>query len=208
MKVQTMKKKLSLLAGTAAIAMFLFAAPAQAQTETAHTDNGSGFYLGGYGGMGWTDAETAGADGNLNGADWGVFAGVELTDWLGQYQNWGLTAAIEGHYGWSSADDDVGAVSFEKDDEWGVNFRPGFVALNDAMPLGLKPYGILGYRNLSIDSTVGDEDFHGFELGLGTEVMAFGDFGVRLDYTHVFYGSEGGVDPDEDNLRLGVAYHF
>lgn len=203
-----MKNKLSLLAGTAAIAMFLIAAPAQAQTETAHTDNGSGFYIGGYGGYGDTDADTAGADANLNGADWGVFAGFELTDWLGQYQNWGLTAAIEGHYGWSSADDDIGATSFEKDDEWGVSFRPGFVALNDAMPLGLKPYGIFGYRHLNIDSTVGDEDFHGFELGLGTEVMAYGDFGIRVDYTHVFYGSESGIDPSEDNLRLGVAYHF
>ncbi len=206
-----MKNKLTLLAGTAAIAMFLIAAPAQAQTETAHTDNGSGFYLGGYGGYGDTDAETAGADGNLNGADWGVFAGLELTDWLSQYQNWGLTAAIEGHYGWSSADDDIGATSFEKDDEWGVSFRPGFVALNESMPLGLKPYGIFGYRHLDIDASgggFGDEDFNGFELGLGTEVMAYGDFGLRVDYTHVFYGSEGGIDPDEDNLRLGVAYHF
>ncbi len=206
-----MKNKLSLLAGTAAIAMFLFSAPASAQTETAHTDNGSGIYLGGYGGMGWTDAETAGTDGNLNGADYGVFAGIELTNWLSQYENWGMTAAIEGHYGWSSADDDAGAVSFEKDTEWGVSFRPGFVALNDSMPMGLKPYGIIGYRHLDIDATgggFGDEDFNGFELGLGTEVMAFGDFGMRLDYTHVFYGSEGGIDPDEDNLRLGVAYHF
>ncbi|MCC7036765.1 MAG: porin family protein [Alphaproteobacteria bacterium] len=202
-------KKLSLLAGTAAIAMFLYAAPASAQSETAHTDNGSGIYLGGYGGYGWTDAETAGADGNLNGGDYGVFAGIELTNWLNQYQDWGMTAAIEAHYGWSGADDDTGALSFDKQDEWGVSFRPGFVALDDAMPLGLKPYGIIGYRHLDIDTTtLGDQDFNGLELGLGTEVMAYGDLGLRLDYTHVFYGADGGIDPDEDNLRLGVGYHF
>ncbi|HYD17387.1 MAG TPA: hypothetical protein VEF76_02780 [Patescibacteria group bacterium] len=210
-----MTKKLSLLAGTAALAMFLTAAaPASADMDAnghTNTDNGSGFYAGGYGGFSWTDAETAGADANLNGGDYGVFVGLELTQWLNSMSNMGMTAAVEAHYGWSTADDDIGAVSIEKEDEFGLSFRPGFTALNEHMPLGIKPYGIIGYRNLELEAAgagLGDEDFHGFELGLGTEVMAFGDIGVRLDYTHVFYGSEGGIDPDEDDLRLGVAYHF
>ena len=38
--------------------------------------------------------------------------------------------------------------------------------------------------------------------------MAYNAFGVRLDYTHVFYKEDDGLDPSEDNLRLGVAYHF
>ena len=49
---------------------------------------------------------------------------------------------------------------------------------------------------------------YGFELGAGTELVTFQNFGVRADYTHVWYGSSSGFNPDEDDVRLGVAYHF
>lgn len=172
----------------------------------------SGVYLGGYGGYGWTDAEVDGfSDPNINGADYGVFAGYSLDTLLDRTLGLGINGSIEAFYGWSSADDEVGGVDFEKENEWGVNFRPGLSIVDD-YTFGLKPYGIIGYRRAEFKGSAGgvsdSEHYNGFELGLGTELMAMGDFGVRLDYSHVWYGEKDGIDPDEDDLRLGVAYHF
>lgn len=180
----------------------VFAAPAYAQYQqqaTNHDDeNLSGFYLGGYGGYGWTDADT----GDLDGGDYGLFAGYSLDTMLDRTLGMGLNGSLETFYGWSDQDDN----GIEKDNEWGINFRPGLSFVEDA--LGLKPYGIIGYRGAEFDGG-GDSDWHnGFELGLGTEIIAMGDYGVRLDYSHVWYDDEGGIDPDEDDLRLGLAYHF
>lgn len=200
-----MKNKIAMLAGTAALSLMIAASPASA--AATHVDNGSGFYLGAYGGYGWGDAEIPGPDAEVNGGDYGVFLGYELTNFLNS-NNVGMTAAFEIQAGWSGADDTVGGVRIEKDMEFGASFRPGFAFLDTA---SLKPYGIIGWRHTEYDITgggIGDQDFDGLELGLGTEVMAMDNWGVRLEYAHVFYGSEGGVDPDEDDLRVGVAYHF
>jgi outer membrane immunogenic protein len=199
-----MKNNLKLLAGTAAISFMLFTVPAMAATDAQMAQDQSGFYVGGYGGYGWTDGEVAGPDLDINGGDYGVFAGYEMTNILGS-GNIAVNGALEFHYGWSSADDSAAGTSVDKDNEWGISFRPGmtFLDMNS-----LKPYGIVGYRRTEFDSNVGGDHFNGFELGLGTELIAMGDLGLRADYTHVWYGSEGGLDPDEDDLRVGVAYHF
>lgn len=206
--------KFFLMAGVAAIGLSL-AAPAHAQTtydrkpETAAT----GFYLGGYGGYDWTDADDSGVgSANLDGGDYGVFAGYEIGRVLDQQLGWGMHGALEGFYGWSSSDDSSGGLSIEKDHEWGVSFRPGFDVISSHMPLNLDPYAIVGYRRTQFTASTGgvsaSDNFDGFELGLGTELVAYGDIGVRVDYSHVFYETNDGVDPDSDNLRLGVAYHF
>lgn len=210
-------KKTFLKAGVAALALTLFiSAPASAQSQTradGDTVARSNFYLGGYGGYGWTDADIdAGPTADVNGGDYGVMAGFEIGGFLDRSLGVGLNGALEFHYGWSDADDTVGGALIEKDNEWGVSFRPGLAFVSKMMPLDLKPYAILGYRRTELEVTTGgttfDQGYDGFELGIGTELVAYGDFGVRLDYTHVFYGEEAGIDPSEDNLRLGVVYHF
>lgn len=185
-----------------------------AHTNTATTygdgvdDPVSGLYIGAYGGYGWTSADTAAGDLDLKGADYGLFAGYRMDRFL--QDNMGINGAIEGFYGWSDQDDDIAGAAIDKDHEWGINFRPGLSFLS--FGTSLNPYGIIGYRRTNFDASVAglsnDEDFNGMDLGLGTEVVAWGDIGMRIDYTHTFYEEKSGIDPDEDDIRVGLSYHF
>lgn len=200
--------KHALLAAAAFIAL-TGTAHAQYQQQATYKEEGSisplsGVYIGGYGGYGWTDADfDGGGSADLDGMDYGVFAGYSLDTLLDRTIGMGINGSVEGFWGWSDQDD--GGI--EKDNEWGISFRPGLSFVDDYL-WGIKPYGIIGYRSAEFEGG-GDSDWHdGFELGLGTELMAMGDFGVRLDYSHVWYEDNNGIDPDEDDIRLGVAYHF
>ena len=219
-----MNKKTLLLLGAAFLTAYsLHISPASADPRSGNDYNNrsegeitplSGVYLGGFGGYGWSDVNTdGGPDFDVNGADYGVFLGYQLDALLDNTLGMGINGSIEAHYAWSDADDDEsGGLNAEKDHEWGVSFRPGLSFMDRYSPFGIKPYGIIGYRNAQYSADAGgasgDENYNGFELGIGTELFAYNDFGVRLDYSHVWYGEKDDVDPDEHDLRLGVAYHF
>lgn len=196
---------------TTILASMALATPALAVTNTEAVPS-SGLYVGGFGGYDWSDLDTsvAGFNPKPDGWEGGVFAGYRVDSLV---NSMGMSGAIEGFYGWSSADDTIAGVNIQKDHEWGVSFRPGFVAISKATaPLGINPYAILGYRNTEFQGSVagssGSEHYDGFELGIGTELITFGHFGVRAEYAHVWYGSQGGVDPSSDDVRVGLAYHF
>lgn len=182
--------------------------PAMAQDyNDGYDDPMTGLYIGAMGGYSWSDTDTplAGTELDVDGANYGLFVGYKLDHWL--QDNIGMTGAVEAHFDWSSADDDVGAASFEKDYSYGVQFRPG-ISISET----INPYGIIGYERANFDATgfgaTTDEDFDGFELGIGTELVSYGDIGVRIEYSHTWYGEESGFDPDEHDLRAGIAYHF
>ena len=195
-----------------------FAAPAVAADNMDYDalSRLSGVYVGVYGGYGWNDVDgPAGIDTDVDGGDYGVFVGYKadaLLDATVNRMGLGINGAIEAHYGWSDADDTFAGVDFEKNNEWGVSFRPGISFLSNQLPYGINPYGIVGYRRaeyeVSVAGVSADEDFNGFELGLGTQLIGYGDFGIRADYTHVWYGEKSDFDPSADELRLGVSYHF
>jgi opacity protein-like surface antigen len=213
--------KKSLLLAAAAFLALTGTAHAQYEQQATYKEEGtisplSGVYAGGFGGFSWADAELSGIDDlDVNGGDYGLFVGYQLDTLLDRTLGLGINGALEFHYAWSDGDESttVGGTTFttEKNNEWGISFRPGMSWVYD-YTLGLKPYAILGYKRAEFETSgggfSGDETFDGFELGLGTELIAFGDFGVRAEYAHTWYGEEDGVDPDEDTLRLGVAYHF
>lgn len=172
----------------------------------------SGIYVGGYGGYGWTNADVTGVgDADIKGGDYGVFAGYSLDTLLDHTIGMGINGSLEGFYGWSDQDDTTAGISYGKDNEWGVSFRPGLSFVQD-YTLGFKPYAILGYRRAEFEASApgasASQWHNGFELGIGTEVVAYGNVGVRVDYSHVWYGEKDGIDPEENNLRLGVGYHF
>jgi hypothetical protein len=180
----------------------------------ARADNISDFYAGGFGGREWTNTDVSGGPSfNLHPDDWGFFAGYNLGN-LDRQSNIGLEGGMEAHYAWTSSGEETNTVSgipttLEKKHEWGLDFRPGFAVITQAMPLNVRPYAILGYRQAEFsDSVTGSSSHSGFDLGVGAELVTYQHFGVRLDYDHVFYGSSDGIDPHENDLRLGVAYHF
>ncbi len=176
------------------------------------------FYVGAFGGYGWSDVDmdrAGGLDFDADGGEYGAFAGFQIDGLLDKTINRtgiGMTGAVEVYYTESDADDTEAGIKLEKDHDWGIDFRPGLTFLDADSPMGLKPYGIIGYRRANFETSGGgdstDRGYNGFELGLGSELMAYNAFGVRLDYTHVFYGEKDDIDPSENNLRLGVAYHF
>ena len=175
----------------------LTSAPASAEAtsykQTPVADQG-GLYLGALGGYEWTDTNVGGAS-NVDGWDWGLFAGYQMTG-LMHDMGWDMTAAVEVEYSWSGADDSGGGMFIDKNHEWGVDFRPGLAFLSSDR-LNINPYGIIGYRHANFDNNVvgADSGFNGFELGIGTELVTDGHFGVRLDYDHVWYGSSAGSIP-------------
>ena len=182
------------------------------QTAQAQETDLNGFYAGFYGGYTWADTENSrGADPSPSGTDYGVYGGYKIDSML-ESTGLGITGALEGHWGGSTADDTVGGVKIEKGREFGLSFRPGLTFLNSDAIFDINPYAILGYRNTEFEASVvgltADETYHGFELGIGTELVAYDNMGIRFDYTHVFYGEENNIDPSEDNFRIGIGYNF
>jgi outer membrane immunogenic protein len=195
-----------------ALAAILLAAPVLAVARTNHDSvSNSAFtgpYLGVYGGYDWTELDSDGGfDAELDGVDYGVFGGVRVDGLLDRVNGLGIgmNGAVEAFYGGSESDDS----GVEKDEEWGVSFRPGMSFLDDAThSMGIAPYGVLGYRNTKFEATGGSERYDGFDLGIGAQLLSEGAVGLRAEYIHTWYGEEDGIDPDSDAVRVGLSYQF
>ena len=194
--------KTTLFATVAAVAI-AFSAPSMAQDMGSSPLTGA--YIGLLGGYTNTELEAGGASEDLTGGDYGIFAGFKLDKYL--ENSIGITGAIEAHYAWSTADEEIGGITLEKDSEFGISFRPG-ISISERF----NPYGIIGYKRTEFDASgfglSASEDYNGVELGLGAEVLSYGNIGFRLEYAHTWYDEDDGLDVDEDTIRAGVSYNF
>jgi len=188
-------------------ASFVAFAPAAHAADAVPSANAF-FYAGVEGGLDRTNVDTTAGSDDITGGDYGLFAGYKMNDVM--QNGMGLNAAVEVHYDWSNADDDflgIAGVTVEKQNEWGIDVRPGY-AVSDMF----NPYGILGYERMELKGNAGafsgTESYNGFVLGAGAEFTPWNNIGIRLDYTHTWYGEKNDVDPDENEVKLGVGYHF
>lgn len=200
---------------TAAVMCLTTPAFSQTTNSTSTLSPLTGAYVGVMAGytFGNSDSDFPGVSPEISGGEYGLFAGYKIDALLNRTVNrtgMGLNGAIEIFYNWSDADDTSGGIAFEKDHEYGISFRPGLSFLDSVSPFSANPYGILGWRRASFEApALGvDETYDGFELGLGTELIAYDDVGLRLEYSHVWYEDQSGFDPSDDSIRMGLAYHF
>jgi Opacity protein and related surface antigens len=205
-----------------------------ALTSHAHANQFSGVFLGlnlGYSfgevDIDYEDGTTGNGDfsesEDLDGFEYGGFIGFRH-----QFPN-RLNIGIEGGYMGSSSDGSrqltVGATNytykFEKDNEWYVSLKPGFMAAENTLA-----YGIIGYHNADFEEELlingatygtGDDSFDGYHLGFGVEHMYNNALSARVEYRYNMYNDEDfsgtngqnlSYDGDESVLRVGVAYNF
>jgi opacity protein-like surface antigen len=160
-------------------------------------------YVGVYGGYGWSEDGSV----DMNGGQYGLYIGTQADALLDATLNrtgLALSGALEAHYGWNNADDD----GFSRDTEWGISFRPGLGIISNTLDLETKPYAIIGYKRAEIETPTGDNDHDGFELGIGTELVAWDHMSTRLEYSHTWFEEKGDFNPDDDSIRLGLGYRF
>lgn len=152
----------------------------------------------------------------------------------GLYAGWGMKtspvtyAGIEVEYSWSGAEHssaltDPGGTAtgkIEDEDNFGISGRLGWLPSSNTML-----YVRAGWQRVNLEYSgdlggVGggslDRDHDGPRLGLGAEVAMVGDWLLRMDYAHTWYGDEtftngtvsANIEPDNDVFRIGVARQF
>jgi len=135
--------------------------------------------------------------------------------------------ALEANADWSSEEyqdnfnNDIirgstGGDSIKNNFRWGISLLPGYQLAPNVLL-----YGRLGYAWANFKFDGSSEDLSGFRLGGGFEVAIAQDWGLRLDYSHTWYGSQSyssnqlrtgltsaKFTPGSDQVVLGVDYHF
>lgn len=86
---------------------------------------------------------------------------------------------------------------------YGVNARAGFLATDNVLV-----YARGGYVRSSIRVGVAKDTFDGYSLGGGIEASVLPNVSVRAEYIYNNYTTHLGVEPTQQQMNLGVAYHF
>jgi len=205
-----------LLLSSIAFAAIALAAPASAadmatrgpvyKAAQAPLFNWTGFYVGGHGGYGWSDAA------NLNPKGW--FGGGQVGyNW--QYApNWvvGLEADISG--GDISTNGGVAPLAGSKTNYFGTGRARLGYTVDRVMVYGTG--GVAWAHNRANDATFQDDRDHiGWTAGAGLEYAFAPNWSTKLEWLYADYGSKTyaltaptRVDLTDNSLKLGINYRF
>ena len=110
---------------------------------------------------------------------------------------------------------------YEKDGEWYLSFKPGFLLSDNALF-----YGIVGYQEAMLDGDLSvnnatifndTESYHGYHFGAGLDYMVSDHFSIRAEYKYNHYEDEAANGPnsqeeklggEENVFRAGITYNF
>lgn len=162
-------------------------------------------------------------DSDIDGFEGGVFAGYRH-----QFLS-GFNLGIEGGYQLSGADGSYSlslgannfAFAYEKENEFYLSLKPGFLVAEDTLA-----YGIIGYQRADFGGDLlingvsfgsDEDDFDGYHVGVGIEHIMPSGLSLRGEYKYQDYGdndysgtfgqqeSYGG---SESVFRVGVAFNL
>ncbi|BCJ90132.1 membrane protein [Terrihabitans soli] len=211
-----MKTKIASLAAAAAFValtpaafaadMPVAAPPVQAMVPEEASFDWTGFYVGAYGGYAFGES-------NVDGLGESDIEGALAGGTVGYNQQYGqFVLGIEADGGWSGADNDDDAATYDADIGWlsTVRGRVGY-SFDSFMIYGT---GGAAIGEVNIDDGVTDESDTrlGWTAGAGVEAALTDNISVKGEYLYVDLGDEelGGSDVDINahTVRGGINYRF
>jgi opacity protein-like surface antigen len=213
---------------TIAASAVLFTIPAIAQAGSF-----DGFYVGAEAGSSFTSfTETqsslyTGTEKNSSFAANGVIGGGVAGYGVTLINNFYLGAEIDAIFGDRSYTDSAQnpdnpyVYKITAGKEFGFSARPGYLINDHAMV-----FGLFGVARVPLTNTWAGSEPNvtfkstqtAFRLGGGTEIAISGPLTLRVDYTHIFLskvtvndttvGYSANYEPSEDQVKVGIAYHF
>lgn len=184
-----MTKKI--LSSIAAVALFSMAGINAAQAETP--------FAGGYAGIqgGYDIFKDQWGAGKWKGVEGGLFLGynsqVAERVILGVEANLNVTDAKNS------------TINVKTKNDYGISARAGFLASENIML-----YARGGYQRALVGTTGSSHHFDGWVLGAGIEAGVAENITVRAEYSYTDYKSSAsfGANPNQQNMNVGIAYHF
>jgi outer membrane immunogenic protein len=185
--------KKAILSSVAAVALMAIAGVSAAQAADTP-------FAGGYAGIqgGYDIFKDQWNGDKFKGVEGGLFMGYNVPVAekviLGGEVNFNLSDAHNSTYGIKAKND------------YGISARAGFLASDNIMV-----YARGGYQRALINlEGVDSHHFNGWTLGAGIETALSQQISLRVEYVYAGYKSNStlGVNPNQQNMNIGVAYHF
>lgn len=129
--------------------------------------------------------------------------GVEGGVFLGYNAPVGNKIVVGAETNFNLSDANSAVAGAKARNNYGISARAGFLATDSVLV-----YARGGYVRSSIRVGVAKDTFDGYSLGGGIEAAVMENVSVRAEYIYNNYTSSLGIEPTQQQMNLGVAYHF